>query len=152
MREILKRLSCLSLIAFLGVSGLFINKTNASTREEIFGYCDWGIGNFDRLSYEEQANFVNTCNRIFAREEDFIDKYFNVIDHFLYKLGLEDLIKWTRVAGRGIWHGCNNTMKSKAQLFKRNVEQIVLGYPFIKQNPENLYVRAITALINETEF
>ena len=86
MREILKRLSCLSLIAFLCVSGLFINKTDALTEAASANDFAWSIDNFDRLSYEEQKKFVNTCNSFFAREIDFVNKYFCFIDPFLLRL------------------------------------------------------------------
>ena len=152
MREILKRLSCLSLIAFLCVSGLFINKTNASTEAARANYFARGIDNFDKLSYEEQKNFVNTCNSFFAREENFINKYFEVIDPFLLKLGLVDIVDLMRRDYDVLWYQYKNTTLSKEQLFKMNVELFVLGNSFIEQNSEDLHVRAITALINGTEF
>lgn len=148
MREILKRLSCLSLIAFLCVSGLFINKTDALTAN----YFAWSIDNFDRLSYEEQKKFVNTCNRFFAREKDFVYKYFWFIDPFLIKLGRVDIVDLMRRDYDVLWYQYKNTTLSKEQLFKMNVELFVLGNSFIEQNSEYLYVRAITALINGTEF
>ena len=150
MREILKRLSCLSLIAFLVVSGLFINNTNASTEDARVNYFAWGIYNFEGLSYEEQENFVNICNARFRG--DFTNKYFKVIEPFLGKLGLEHLIDMVYRNYILLRYKYYNTLTLTDQVFKWNVEMLVLRDSFIERNPWNLYVRVIIALINETEF
>ncbi len=149
MREILKRLSCLSLIAFLGVSGLFINKTNASTEDARVNYFAWSIYNFEELSFEEQENFVNICNARFRG--DFTNKYFKVIEPFLGKLGLEHLIDMVYRNYILLRYKYYNTLTLTDQVFKWNVEMLVLRDSFIELNPWNLYVRVIIALINGTE-
>ncbi len=89
MKEILKKLNCLSLIVILVVSGLCTYKTNAS---EEYDYTE-KILNFNRLSAKERDNLFEECNKKFCREEDFIDKYFNAIEPFLISLKLEGIAK-----------------------------------------------------------
>lgn len=67
MKGILKKLSCLSLIVILVVSGLFICKTNALAEH----YYDEKILNFNRLSAEEREDLIKESNEQFCREEDF---------------------------------------------------------------------------------
>lgn len=151
MREILKRLSCLSLIAVLSVSGIFINKTNASAEEQKFTYFTWNIDDFEKLSYDGQKKIVNACNVKF--KGDFARKYFWVIEPFLDKLGeIKHMIELLKVSYGMILNGDDEPKVSKGQVFNALVANFVLGSSFIKQNPGNLYVRVITALIEGTEF
>ena len=71
----------------------------------------------------------------------------------LDKLGeIKHMIELLKVSYGMILNGDDEPKVSKGQVFNALVANFVLGSSFIKQNPGNLYVRVITALIEGTEF
>lgn len=154
MKEILKKLNCLSLIVILVVSGLCTYKTNAS---EEYDYTE-KILNFDSLELEEQQELIRKCNEQF---KNFMDKYFNVIELFLISLNLEgpakELANYYEVLlleeAEKVKNG--ETIKEPAwERFKDAVEVLILKNPEIVNNPsvDPFGVRAIFALFYEFEY
>ncbi len=157
MKEILKKLSCLSLIVILVVSGLFICKTNALAEH----YYDEKILNFNRLSAEEREDLIKECNEQFCREEDFIDKYFNAIEPFLISLKLEGIVKeLANYCEALLWEEAEKVANGETievpawKIFKDAVEVRILENPKIAKNPRlnPLKVCAIFALFYEFEY
>lgn len=151
MKEILKKLSCLSLIMILFVSGLCTYEINAS---EEYDYTE-KILNFNSLSAEERENLIKKCNEQFCREEDFIDKYFNAIAPFLISLDLVDTVE-----SLTIYYEALLQMKAEKvangeiievptwKIFKDAVEVLIFKNPEIVDNRRlnPLKVNAIFAL------
>lgn len=157
MKEILKKLSCLSLIMILFVSGLCTYEINAS---EEYDYTE-KILNFNRLSAEERENLIKKCNEQFCREEDFIDKYFNAIAPFLISLDLVNTVEsLTTYYEALLWEEAEKVKNGETievpawKIFKDAVEVRILKNPKIAKNPRlnPLKVRAIFALFYEFEY
>ncbi len=154
MKEILKKLSCLSLIVILVVSGLCTYKTNASKE---YDYAK-EILNFDSLELGKQQELIRKCNEQF---KNFIDKYFNAIAPFLISLKLEGIAKelanYYEVLlleeAEKVKNG--ETIKEPAwERFMDAVEVLILKNPEIVKNPsiDPFGVRAIFALFYEFEY
>lgn len=154
MKEILKKLSCLSLIVILVVSGLCTYKTNASKE---YDYAK-EILNFDSLELGKQQELIRKCNEQF---KNFIDKYFNAIAPFLISLNLEGIAKelanYCEVLlleeAEKVKNG--ETIEEPAwEIFKKKVERCILENPEIVNNPrvDPFGVRAIFALFYGFEY
>ena len=154
MKEILKKLSCLSLIVILVVSGLCTYKTNASKE---YDYAK-EILTFDSLELGKQQELIRKCNEQF---KNFIDKYFNAIAPFLISLKLEGIAKelanYYEVLlleeAEKVKNG--ETIKEPAwERFMDAVEVLILKNPEIVKNPsiDPFGVRAIFALFYEFEY
>lgn len=157
MGEFLKKLSCLSLIVILSVSGLYTYETNAS---EEYDYSE-KILNFGSLNYEEQKNLIKKCNEQFCREEDFIDKYFNAIAPFLISLDLENIVEALTEYYKEIMQMELKKVENGEpievptwKIFKITIETVVIKEPKIVEslNLGSLRVRAIFALFYGLEF
>lgn len=154
MKEILKKLNCLSLIVILVVSGLCTYKTNASKE---YDYAK-EILNFDSLELGKQQELIRKCNEQF---KNFMDKYFNAIAPFLISLNLEciakELANYYEVL---LWEEeekieNGETIEEPAwERFKDAVEVLILKNPEIVNNPsvDPFGVRAIRALFYEFEY